>query len=114
MKNRVYLVTGATGFLGSEVCRRLTQEGAQIRAFALENDEAVKYLPETVEIVYGDLCNEESLEKLFCGREDKEKIVLHIASIVTVNPDYSQKVMDVNVEGTRNVINLCKKYGVKN
>ena len=39
-------------------------------------------------------------------------IVLHIASIVTVNPDYSQKVMDVNVGGTENIIEMCKEHNV--
>ena len=43
---------------------------------------------------------------------ETEAIVLHIASIVTVNPDYSQKVMDVNVGGTENLIALCKERNV--
>nr|WP_248406124.1 SDR family oxidoreductase [Butyrivibrio fibrisolvens] len=34
--------------------------------------------------------------------------MLHIASIVTVNPDYSQKVMDVNVSGTENIMRCAK------
>ena len=38
--------------------------------------------------------------------------MLHIASIVTVNPDYSQKVMDVNVGGTENIIEMCKEHKV--
>ena len=33
--------------------------------------------------------------------------MLHIASIVSVNPVYNQKVMDVNVGGTQNIIDLC-------
>ena len=36
--------------------------------------------------------------------------MLHIASIVTVNPDYSKKVMDVNVGGTKNIIHMCCKH----
>lgn len=32
---------------------------------------------------------------------------MHIAGIITVNPDYNQKVMDVNVGGTQNIIDLC-------
>ena len=42
--------------------------------------------------------------------EGTETIVLHIASIVTVNPDYSSKVMEVNVDGTRNIIRLCLSH----
>ena len=54
--SRKYLVTGAAGFLGSTVCRQLVEEGADVRAFVLPNDPAAKYIPESVEVVEGDLC----------------------------------------------------------
>ena len=69
-------------------------------------------MPGEVEISYGDLCNKEDLERFFETPEGTEVIVLHIASIVTVNPDYSQKVMDVNVGGTENIIEMCKEHNV--
>lgn len=111
--NKFYLVTGAAGFLGGTVCRKLVQNGEKVRAFVLKNDPAMSYVPREAEIVEGDLCDMESLEQLFKVPVDSEIIVLHIASIVTVNPEYNQKVMDVNVGGTENVIALCKKYNVK-
>jgi dihydroflavonol-4-reductase len=52
------------------------------------------------------------LERFFTIEEDDEAVVLHIASIVTVNPDYSQKVMDVNVGGTENIVEMCKSHKV--
>ena len=110
--DKYYLVTGAAGFLGSTVCRKLVQQGAKVRALVLEGDKSAQYLPEGVEIVYGDLCNLKDLERFFDTPEGEEVIVLHIASIVTVNPDYSQKVMDVNVGGTENIVELCKKHNV--
>lgn len=110
---KIYLVTGAAGFLGGTVCRKLVQNGEKVRAFVLKNDPAMSYVPREAEIVEGDLCDMESLEQLFKVPVDSEIIVLHIASIVTVNPEYNQKVMDVNVGGTENVIALCKKYNVK-
>lgn len=113
MKKNVYLVTGAAGFLGGTVCRKLVQAGEKVRAFVLKNDPAIHYVPREAEIVEGDLCDMESLEQLFKVPADSQMIVLHIASIVTVNPEYNQKVMDVNVGGTENVIALCKKYNVK-
>ncbi|MCR4840234.1 MAG: NAD-dependent epimerase/dehydratase family protein [Lachnospiraceae bacterium] len=112
MSNRIYLVTGAAGFLGSTVCRQLIAKGEKVRAFVLPGDKAAAYLPSEVEVVYGDLTSKDSLEYFFDVPADAEVIVLHIASIVTVNPDYSQLVMDVNVGGTENIIALCKEKKV--
>ena len=108
MKNNVkYLVTGAAGFLGGTICRQLIERGEDVRAFVLPGDPAVKYVPQEAEIVEGDLTDLESLEKFFTVEGRTDTIVLHIASIVTVNPDYNPKVMAVNVDGTKNVIDLC-------
>jgi len=105
----MYLVTGAAGFLGGTVCRQLVERGEKVRAFVLPNDKAIKYVPEEAEIVEGNLTDMESLERFFDVPSDYELIVLHIASIVTVNPEFSQKVFDVNVGGTKNIIGLCQK-----
>lgn len=107
---RLYLVTGAAGFLGGTICRQLIERGDEVRAFVLPNDPAIKYVPKEAQITKGDLCDMESLEQFFTIPKDYESIVLHIASIVTVNPEYNQKVMDVNVGGTRNIIELCKRH----
>lgn len=112
MSRKIYLVTGAAGFLGSTVCRQLVEQGERVRAFVLAGDKSAQYLPKEVEIVYGNLCNKNDLEQFFDIEQDVEIVVLHIASIVTVNPDYSQKVMDVNVGGTENIVEMCKKYNV--
>ena len=108
--NTMYLVTGAAGFLGGTVCRQLIDRGDKVRAFVLPNDPAIKFVPEEAEIVEGDLTDIESLEYFFTVPEGIETIVLHIASIVTVNPDYNQKVIDVNVGGTKNIIELCLSH----
>ncbi len=108
--NRIILVTGAAGFLGGTICRQLVDRGDKVRAFVLPNDPALKYVPKEAEIVEGDLTNMESLEKFFTVPQGIETIVLHIASIVSVNPDYNQKVMDVNVGGTKNIIDLCLSH----
>ena len=106
----IYLVTGAAGFLGGTVVRKLIEQGNQVRAFVLPNDKATEYLPKETEIFEGDLCDIDSLEKFFTVPEGNETVCLHIASIVTVNPDFNQKVIDVNVGGTKNIIELCKKH----
>lgn len=110
MSNTMYLVTGAAGFLGGTICRQLVERGDKVRAFVLPNDKAMKYVPKEAEIVEGDLCDMDSLRRFFTVPEGTETVVLHIASIVTVNPDYNQKVMDVNVGGTKNIIELCLEH----
>lgn len=107
MEQILYLVTGAAGFLGGTVCRQLIRRGERVRAFVLPNDRAMKFVPEEAEIVEGDLTDLSSLRAFFTLPEGWEFIVIHCASIVTVNPEYSQKVMDVNVGGTKNIIDLC-------
>ncbi len=107
MMNRMYLVTGATGFLGGTICRQLLERGEKVRVFALPNDRGMKFVPSEAEIVEGDLCDKEALERFFTVSEGVETIMLHIASIVTVSPEYNQKVIDVNVGGTQNIIDLC-------
>ena len=115
MSNTMYLVTGAAGFLGSTICRQLVERGEKVRGFVLPGDKSVKYLPEEVEICEGDVCDVASVRNFFTVPEGTETIVLHIASIVTVKPDYNPLVMDVNVTGTKNIIKLalerpeCKK-----
>ena len=83
MDERVYLVTGAAGFLGGTVVRRLVEEGKRVRAFVLAGDPAIKYIPQEAEVVEGDLTDIDSLEPLFAVEEDTHTVMLHIASFVS-------------------------------
>ena len=105
--SRIYLVTGAAGFLGSNVCAQLLEKGEKVRALVLPNDKSVKYIPKDVEICFGDLCDESSLEQFFTVSEEDTSVIIHCASMVTVDPVYSDKLMAVNVTGTRNIITKC-------
>lgn len=107
MEHTIYLVTGAAGFLGSHVCDELLERGEQVRALVLNGDKSAKYVPEAVEIVWGDLCDAASLKQFFTVPEDTETVVIHCASMVSTNAAYNQKLMDVNVGGTKNMINAC-------
>ena len=41
----IYLVTGAAGFMGTNVCAQLLERGDAVRAFVLKGDPAVKFVP---------------------------------------------------------------------
>ncbi len=101
---RIYLLTGAAGFLGSNICLQLLEEGCKVRALVLPGDKSVKFIPEDVEVVIGDLTDEASLEPFFTVPEGVKSAIIHCASMVTVDPAYSEKLMAVNVTGTRNII----------
>lgn len=107
MSNRIYLVTGAAVFLGSNVCAQLLEKGEKVRALVLPNDKSVRFIPKEVEICLGDLCDEASLDEFFKVPEGMDSVVIHCASMVTVDPSYSEKLMSVNVTGTRNIITKC-------
>lgn len=110
MKNVVYLVTGAAGFLGSNICAQLLERGERVRAFVLEGDKSAQYLPKEVEIVYGNLCDKASLKPFFTVDEGVATVCIHVASMVTVNPYYRKALLDVNVGGTANIIDLCLEH----
>ncbi|MBQ3581856.1 MAG: NAD-dependent epimerase/dehydratase family protein [Alistipes sp.] len=110
MKNVVYIVTGAAGFLGSNICAQLLERGERVRAFVLEGDKSAQYLPKEVEIVYGNLCDKASLKPFFTVDEGVTTVCIHVASMVTVNPYYRKALLDVNVGGTANIIDLCLEH----
>ena len=89
--SRIYLVTGAAGFLGSNICAQLLEKGEMVRALVLPNDKSVKYIPKEVEVCLGDLCDEASLETFFAVGEGNTSVIIHCASMVTVDPVYSEK-----------------------
>ena len=107
MNNKIYLVTGTAGFLGGTVCRQLINRGDRVRALVLPGDKAIQYVPHEAEICEGNLCDMDSLSRFFSVPAGNETIVIHCASVVTVNPDFSQTVMNVNVGGTQNIIDQC-------
>lgn len=113
MKKTIYLLTGAAGFLGNNISHKLISEGKKVRALVLNGDPAVKYVPSEAEIVFGDLTDLKSLEAFFDVSQYDEVIVIHCASLVTTSPEPSQKVYDVNVIGTQNIVDLCVDKQVK-
>lgn len=110
MKNVVYLVTGAAGFLGSNICAQLLERGDRVRAFVLNGDKAAQYLPKEVEVFYGNLCDKASLEPFFAVEDGLRTVCIHVASMVTVNPYYRKLVLDVNVGGTENIVDMCLEH----
>lgn len=99
------LVTGGSGFLGKRLTKRLVAESYSVRVIArkLSNLEPLKNLG--VDLVFGDLADKTSLHKGFEGTN----VVIHAAAGTSGNKTDCDT---GTVLGTRNVLDLCKAYGV--
>ena len=109
----IYIVTGAAGHLGNAIVEKLNEQKKIIYALCLPDE---KNLPkgECVEVFSGDICDINSLTSLFesCASNSVDVIVIHCAGIVSISSKFNQKVYDVNVGGTKNIISLCEKYNI--
>lgn len=109
----IYLVTGATGYLGHNIIHRLVTEGKRVRALVLPGDQGVRRLPANVRICEGNVLHSEDLERFFTVPEDTPIIVIHAVSIVSTSWHYDRRIFAVNVQGTRNVVEQCIRARVK-
>ncbi len=97
------LVTGATGFIGRHLVERLVQEGGDIRALVLPQEDASALEALGVEIVRGDVCNYQAVERAVADCQ----VVFHLAAKVgELNPS-REELQAVNVGGTANVARVA-------
>lgn len=103
----IYIVTGANGFLGNNIVRKLLEkENVEVRCLVLPNDNAKSLEGLNCKIYYGDVTKKDTLEEIFNVDNEKNfKIyVIHCAAIVYIKSKYNPKVMEVNYNGTKNII----------
>ena len=109
---RVYIITGANGHLGGTLVRALQGLPVEVRGLILPGEAAVDR--GNVRYYRGDVCQPDTLRPLFEDLEEGAAIrVIHTAGIVDISEDVSPKVYDVNVNGTRNVLALCREFGAR-
>ncbi len=103
-------VTGAAGFLGSHICRALLHCGYVVCAVTHEgsNRKLPADLSTQVELQPADIRNPESLNQAF----QHARAVVHSADIMIVDADPKGLADEVNLTGTRNVIQACIRSGV--
>jgi dihydroflavonol-4-reductase len=103
------LVTGANGFVGSAVLRRLLDEGVRVRVLVRPSSDRRNLEGLDVEIAEGDLRDAASLEAALKGCF----ALYHVAAdyrLWTPNP---QELYQSNVEGTRNIMHAAGEAGVE-
>ncbi len=108
---KVFIVTGASGHLGNTLIRFLKQKDVEIRGLIFTKEKSHDF--DGVDYVKGDVRDKESLRPLFKNIQRKEVYVIHTAGLIDISNDVSPIMYDVNVNGTKNLIALCKEYKVK-
>ncbi|MDI6696585.1 MAG: SDR family NAD(P)-dependent oxidoreductase [Anaerolineales bacterium] len=102
------LVTGGTGFIGSNIALRLIERGWEVRI--LERPGASRILLEggPFEFVTGDVLDPDSLPRAMKGID----VVFHAAGVVDYWRQGVERMYQVNIEGTRNVMEAALKARV--
>lgn len=104
-KKSKILVTGAAGFIGSNLVEELVREGEVVRCFLRKGDDPTVLLESGVEIVWGDITDKASLVPAF-----KEiKTVYHLAAKTDFMGKNWKEYYLPNVIGTRNLADLAIK-----
>lgn len=119
LKDLPVLVTGAGGFIGSRLTEALCARGARVRAFVRYNSRAdtglLKLLPaevlRSVEVIMGDLLDEDALEKSASGTA----LVFHLGALISIPYSYQHpvEVVRANILGTLAVLQACRKAGCR-
>ena len=109
----VCYVTGVAGWLGSQVARDLLDRGYAVRGLVLPGDKSAQKLPEAVDQVEGDVTRPEDIARFLEAGEERDRIVIHCAAIITMSIGPVSSVHQVNVEGTRHMIEACAPLHVR-
>ncbi len=111
MMKRIYVITGAAGHLASTIIKYLRDTDCYIRGLILpsesgENDGRITYYK-------GDVTILESLEEIFSNFECCEVTVIHAAGVISIEDEVTPLLYNVNVIGTKNIIEQCMRHHVK-
>ena len=96
-------ITGGNGFIGSRLVSQLLKKKHSVTIYTRDGNTKVG----NVRIVKGDILDYDKLVSAVRGHD----VVYHLAGIIDESIDYD-KMYDVNVKGTENVLKACVESGV--
>ena len=104
-----YFVTGATGFIGGHLARRLARDGHEVTALVRDPESADDLRDAGIHLHKGDITVTESMVD---GMEGSDG-VFHAAGWYKLGERDSSMAERINVRGTMNVFELMKDLGIK-
>jgi dihydroflavonol-4-reductase len=102
------LVTGATGFIGSSVVRELLKDGVKVRVLVRESSDTRGLDGLDVEKAYGDVRDSDAVKSALKGCD----VLYHGAALYAFWAPGNKAFYDINVEGTKIVLNAALEQGV--
>ncbi|MBI2897319.1 MAG: NAD-dependent epimerase/dehydratase family protein [Deltaproteobacteria bacterium] len=102
------LVTGATGFLGSRLARRLAGSGVAVRTMIRRTSSSRRIADLAVEQVPGDVTDRSSVRRAMTGAD----VVYHSAALYELGARDPELMERTNVQGTANVLEIAAELGV--
>ncbi|MDR0324602.1 MAG: NAD-dependent epimerase/dehydratase family protein [Oscillospiraceae bacterium] len=102
------LITGATGYLGTVLVQILHDAGYTVTSLVLPG-EKIEYISPYSDIRYADVCDMEALEREASGFD----VVIHLAGVIDISTRNRELMRRVNVSGTKNVAELCRRHDMK-
>ncbi len=102
-------ITGASGFIGRNLCEYLRKNGHFIIAIVRSKEKAQSLSKIGCEIREGDVANRNSLETALNGAE----AIIHLAALFNSPESSWSEYKSVNVNGVRNLLEIAKKIKVK-
>lgn len=100
----IAFITGATGFIGSNLIEALKKDHWTIRILAKG-----KVRIKGVEVIYGDITNKDVISHGVNGAD----VVFNLAAILPHQRKTKEEYFNINVGGVKNIIEACLKYKVK-
>ena len=106
---RNVLVTGGTGFIGSNLASALLHHGCNVRILRRPGSDLRALGNLDVEHVLGDVRDKESVRSAMKGCDT----VFHTAAVISYWKKERPLMFEVNINGTRNVVELCLELGIE-
>lgn len=105
-------LTGGSGFIGSRIVEELLDKNSPLQPSKITVFDTKPYQGTTsdmIEFIQGDVANAEAVEKA----SKNANLIIHSAAIIDWGTKSEQEVLNINVEGTKNIIKSCKTNNIK-
>ena len=106
------LITGGAGFIGWHILQRFSKENCQITVLDNLHSGNKANIPEDVNFIEMDICDKRIIDVF---ERNKFEAVVHLAAQTMVNASIDDPIYDSdnNIRGTINILEACRKTGVR-